>query len=275
MQLVIGWRGLARIAREHGDLEDIEAHPIYKDQIDELRASGHPLVNPATGELNIDPNDKIMVDAANRSDDKIVGAVALARIAGRSRPLTHVLTRDEIEKRRAVGQGNTPAWRNWLAEQCRKTVIRALLNSGRIQLAPTLADVLRSDEVAEADHDPVEHVQVAQVEPIDEKPDPGPDQEVATVCHEIRRQFHERDLTPAECQEIAKNAIGHEIRSLEAESLPDLHRLLTFVERTPAKGADDDDPPPAKPIRPEPVFPAAAEAAQDAPGEVNPDDVPF
>jgi phage RecT family recombinase len=148
IQALVGYRGLVHLAMQSGMVEDVQAFVLYRDEMESLRETRAPLIDPASGEPNIIPDNRL-IDGVTRTDDDIVGAMAIARIKGRSRPITHTMTKDQIEKRRLAGQGNTPAWKNWYAEQAQKTAIRGLLRSGRVPLGRQADAIKRamSDEV--------------------------------------------------------------------------------------------------------------------------------
>src|SRR5262249_36560920 len=51
----------------------------------------------------------------------------------------------EIEKRRAKGQGDTPAWREWYRRMCVVKAFKSLLRSGLVPLTKVMSEELKSD----------------------------------------------------------------------------------------------------------------------------------
>lgn len=133
VQAQVGYRGLMFLAEQTGQIDDIGAMVIYREEFERLREEGLRVVDRQTGEINLDEEDRILGGVCTKDED-IVAAVAWVRLKGRPKQLTQLMTRDQIEQRRKAGHGNTPAWKQWYPEQCRKTVIKALLRSGRVPL---------------------------------------------------------------------------------------------------------------------------------------------
>lgn len=148
VQAQVGYRGLIHLAMMSGMVEDVQAFVVYQSERDYLTENKLPMIDPQSGEPNIVPDNRLL-SGTKLEDKDIVGAIAVARIRGRSKPMTMTMTRDQIEKRRQAGQGNTPAWKNWFPEQSCKTVIKALLKTGRVPLGRQSESIRRAmaDEV--------------------------------------------------------------------------------------------------------------------------------
>lgn len=110
-----GYKGFQKLARNSGEVQMIDAHAVYKDDVFEYEYGLEPKLRhiPALGE---------------RRDEDITHAWAAVKYKDGASGF-RVLTRDEIEKRRRVSkQSNGPAWTGWYAEMCAKTAIRAFAN---------------------------------------------------------------------------------------------------------------------------------------------------
>lgn len=196
VQAQVGYRGYMFLAEQSGQIDDIGAMVIYADEFEALRAEGVRLVDRKTGDLNLDEEDRIM-GQVDTSDENIVAAIAWARIKGRPKQITQLMTRDQIEKRRKAGHGNTPAWKSWYPEQCRKTVLKALLRSGRVPLGAhhrRIMSALEAEDAARA---------VPEAEPVTATIMPEPLPSIEVLDHQRR----ENDPLPSD-EDRAQELLG-------------------------------------------------------------------
>ncbi len=121
---MIGYKGWIELARQCGVWMD--ANCIYEGEAFHY--------DRGTGEIT-HPFDFTV----NRDDDKLIGAYAVARTKQFERPVSFVLTRADIEKRKKRGVGSQPAWSTDYAAMCRKSAIRALMTSGLVPVTPAVS----------------------------------------------------------------------------------------------------------------------------------------
>lgn len=135
---IIGYRGLIDLAMRSGDVEDIGAEVVYKDELDD----NVPFVDRQTGDVNHNPDPFRDVDPK-----KFYGAYAWAKLKGRTRLVTRCMGIEEVKKRRAVAQTDA-IWTEWPKEMVIKTVLRALLTSGFIHLGEKI-ELMAEHEAAQ------------------------------------------------------------------------------------------------------------------------------
>jgi len=112
-QFIPGYRGLIDLARRSGEIEDIYAHCVYRDDAFHLELG-------AKTELRHTPNLEVP-----RLDENIVGAYMVAYLKGSDRPHIEFVPRQDIDKVRASSKaGKFGPWKDWFAEMCRKTAVR-------------------------------------------------------------------------------------------------------------------------------------------------------
>lgn len=124
-----GYKGLLKLMANTGEIEEQSAVVVYSCDKFEPRMVGSRWVVDYTPCL--DPK-------ASRTDADITFAFYTAVLKG-GRVVFEFVTRDEIEKRRACGQGGGP-WKNHFAAMCRKTAIR---KAGLGGMVPTSAEIVR------------------------------------------------------------------------------------------------------------------------------------
>ena len=122
------------LARRSKDIASLDAGVVYKgDSFAFDRATGR-VEHPYSFDVD-------------RSDKEVVGAYAIARIKGSDYPIVVVLSRAEIEKRRARSAASKSGpWVTDYAAICRKTALRALLTSGLVPLTIEMQDAMESEQ---------------------------------------------------------------------------------------------------------------------------------
>jgi phage RecT family recombinase len=153
---IVGYRGLIDLALRSGNIEDLGAEIVHKDEIDPSK----PFFDRLTGDVNHNPDPFREFDEGNYQ-----GAYAWAKLKGRTRLVTLALSASEIRKRKSYAQTDK-IWNEWPKEMVIKTVLRALLNSGFIPMGEKLAllgeqedrqeEEIKQAEAEEATEAPVE-----------------------------------------------------------------------------------------------------------------------
>lgn len=124
--LIVGYRGLIRLARQSGEIDSIEAHPVYEKDKFKLR---YGLQQELEHEpyLAGDPGPLLFVYAVARLRD---GGTQL-----------EVMTKAQVDKIRGMAKGgNSKAWSDSYDEMARKTVVRRLCKY--LPLSPEKAEPL-------------------------------------------------------------------------------------------------------------------------------------
>lgn len=252
---IVGYRGYMWLAELSGVVEDIGSMVVYRDEFERLREDGLRIIDRKTGELNLDEEDRILAadeGGVNTSDGQIVAAVAWCRIKGVDRQKSILLTREQIEKRRQCGQGNTPAWRNWYAEQCKKTALRALLTSGRVRLGAhgrLLEAALERDEQSAGSADGgevIRHVEATVVQPDptpsieeldharrEDNPLPSDDDRKAELTSDIWSMAERGDIDSDTVVGWCQDRHGCSVEDAGVEALEDVRRALEAGEIQP------------------------------------------
>ena len=113
LQLVIGYRGMEKLAWQTGEVESIDAEVVRTNDRFVFRKGTEVLVEWEPN-LTDEPGD-------------IVGAYACVKLKNGGK-LARFLTRSEIEKiRNSSKSKNSPAWSNWWTEMARKCVLKRTL----------------------------------------------------------------------------------------------------------------------------------------------------
>jgi recombination protein RecT len=133
----LGYKGLAHLARNSGEIVRANAAPVYQWEIDrEVFDYMHepPVIT-----------HKWVPDAPEKPDPKtIVGAYAVIELRGGQR-VQCWLSREQIEKRRKVASSKSGPWSTWYPEMCRKTALRAILNGGLVPISVHMRDAMDGD----------------------------------------------------------------------------------------------------------------------------------
>lgn len=113
LQLIIGYRGMEKLAWQSGEVDSIDAEVVYtKDNFvfkkgTEVFVEWSPFLQGDRGE--------------------VVGAYACVKMKSGGK-LARFLTKEDIEKIRNVSKSkDSPAWRNWWDEMARKCVLKRTL----------------------------------------------------------------------------------------------------------------------------------------------------
>ena len=138
---VVGYKGLCKLARQSGEVMNIEAELIYEgEHFVYHRGTSQKIEHPF--EMDVDRTD----------DSKIRGAYACVWIRGSERPEVWVMNRAEID---AVREQHAPRnregrvvgpWKDDYAAMARKTPLRRLLMSGRVPVSAELAQMVASED---------------------------------------------------------------------------------------------------------------------------------
>lgn len=140
VQFQTGYRGMIDLALRGGQVLSIDAHVVYTGDQFEYRYGTEPF-------LDHTPN------LEEPGDRRCVYAVAKLRAGG---TVFRVLPFTEVERRRARGHGDTPAWRDDYDAMSMKTAIRAL--SPFIPQTPEFAEAQRLDDSVRTEIAPLEDV---------------------------------------------------------------------------------------------------------------------
>lgn len=113
---LVGYKGLLKLARQSGEIEDISATVVYAGDDFSYTAGTSPNVHHV-------PNLQ-----GPRGDADIVAVYAVAWLRGSPRPHVEVMTVQEVNAvRRASRSGGSGPWKDWYGEMARKTVIRRII----------------------------------------------------------------------------------------------------------------------------------------------------
>ena len=130
--LVVGYRGLLKLARQSEQVLNIEARVVYQTDALEVEYGDNPHIT-----------HKPDLAAEDPKDGDIVGAYAIAWLKDVPKPTFVYMNRSQIEKRRKVSKaGGSGPWVSWYPEQCRKTVLRQL-----VKLIPSNRDLATAIEL--------------------------------------------------------------------------------------------------------------------------------
>ena len=132
-----GYRGLIELARRSGDVQDIDAHIVYKNEYESERFQIAYGMKPILVHLPIIVGDR----------GEPIGAYAIARMTdGVMKPLFMNMEELAKVKRSSKASANGP-WVDWPEEMMKKTVIRRLCKM--LPLSPDMEKAIEFDnEVA-------------------------------------------------------------------------------------------------------------------------------
>jgi len=154
----IGYRGLMELARRAGVHVDTDG-VVYRQEVE------RGLFTAELAPFSL--SHRFSLEDIGRSDGELVAAYASCVVDGAR--VGVILTRADLDKRRnrAMGGGNKGPWSTDYAAMCRKSAIRALLQSGKVPLsAEVLAGLGKTDEARQA-------VQAPEAPRIEVQPEPA------------------------------------------------------------------------------------------------------
>ncbi|MCP3882374.1 MAG: recombinase RecT [Sulfitobacter sp.] len=135
--LIIGFRGYMTLAMRHPDVVKISAKCLFKGQHFRYDA----VTDAFEHEMKLDDD---------MSEENLIGAWCRVKLRNCDEPITLVMNRTQLDERRnksAASQGNF--WKNHPIAMYRKTVIRALLNSGEVPRSTELANAIAFEQAEE------------------------------------------------------------------------------------------------------------------------------
>ena len=110
-QAIVGYQGLLVLARNSGEIENISAHVIYKDDTAHIDVANATIKH----EMNL---------YGSRDDSSIIAAYCMVHLKGGGRHL-EVMTKGDIDKiRKRSKAGGSGPWVTDYSEMARKTVTR-------------------------------------------------------------------------------------------------------------------------------------------------------
>jgi recombinational DNA repair protein RecT len=205
-------RGWLHLMHQSGRLDFLDADLIFQPEV------RSPMRLP-NGAVNHEPD---WLNRDDFTDDQIVGAYAHAKLKGQERYVAAFLSIKEIEKRRKMGQGETPAWREHYHRMCVVKVLKALARSGLIPLSP-VARIVAADEddeempaaptVIQAAPQPVQRMHPAywdagqkeQFESLNKDPMPTDEDATEMALGALRALIDQKDATPQDLELVTKH----------------------------------------------------------------------
>lgn len=134
------YRGWMFLMLASGQVEWLHADVIYRQEV----VPGMPLRDPMTDRILHVAND---LERDTYKDDDIAAAYAMCKLKGSERIVSVLLTRGNINKRRAASKApNSPGWTKWFPQMCCAKAFQALGRCGRVPLTPQLREALQDDE---------------------------------------------------------------------------------------------------------------------------------
>lgn len=189
----IGYKGLVKLGKQHAGVEWINCEVVHKDEVFDA--------NFATGEITHKFNPTV-----NRMEEQdYVAAYAIARIKGVDGVVPHIMGATQILERKmaspAAKKGNG-VWA-WADVAWKKTVLRGLFQSGKLQIDSVLADAIAADDLIDNED--------AQGEQIAERA------EVINVISKIEEAESEDEIEVEALEDNAED-LESAIESFETES---------------------------------------------------------
>ena len=163
----IGYKGYLELAERHaGVLKRPEGFLVYQEEPFDY--------DPVMGEVKY----KWLGDEVDRSDAKIRYGFVVMRLRDcPDYPVFHVMTRTQIEKRRARSEAKKGPWETDYPEMALKTVIRDMAHRGKMPMTPQLAEAVNREVMREVEAIEPAEVRVTDVEdPFKTEPTTNPKQ---------------------------------------------------------------------------------------------------
>jgi len=136
LTVIVGYKGLMRLAHNSGAVKRLSAAPIYRYEIKE--GLFHYSHEPPEIKHAWSPDAP-----AALPDEEIVGGYGLAEMADGQR-VQCWLSRAQLDKRQRMAAEYGIA-RDWYPEWVRKTCLRALLNSGSVPLSADMVEAIAAE----------------------------------------------------------------------------------------------------------------------------------
>lgn len=137
VQLILGYRGLVKLARDSGNIATIEARCVYANDLFRLEYGLHPVLEH-TPTIDRDPG-------------KLIAVYAIARFTGGSGDDVQfeVMSAAQVDGIRngSKAKGDQSPWSTNYDEMARKTVVRRLAKM--LPLSIKAADAIQQDDLAE------------------------------------------------------------------------------------------------------------------------------
>lgn len=141
IQGMVMYRGWMHVAKAAGLLEWCDADVMYRQEVN----VNAPLRDPVSNRVLHQSHE---LGREDYSDDDIVGAWGMAKLKDSDRIVSVILTRKNINKRRAMSKApNSPSWTNWFPEQCRAKAFQALFRSGKVPLSKVMRQLADEEEI--------------------------------------------------------------------------------------------------------------------------------
>ena len=143
-QFIPGYRGLIKLARWSGEITDIYAQPVYRDDIFEWMMGDRPSIK------HVRPLDSSV------ADEDLIGAYMVAHILNGGTQI-EVMNREQLEgiKARSPSKRDGKVIGPWVtdfAEMCRKTVTRRGCKWLPMSIEEPLAQAVQHETAIEADY---------------------------------------------------------------------------------------------------------------------------
>ena len=132
----VQYQGWQHLAMGSSAIEWMHADVVYKQ---EQPPKGTPFLDPVTNRPN---HEAQHFERDNWKDDDIVGAYCTIKLKGHERHITRVLSRTNLNKRRAMAAENSGAWINWFAGMCAGKAIKACCQSEQVPKTKQMAMAL-------------------------------------------------------------------------------------------------------------------------------------
>ncbi len=149
---IIGFRGYLDLAMRSGQLQDVGAEIVYKDEVPK---DGSPFFKER-GVRAQPPSDPFREFDAKQFH----GVYAWAKVKGRDQLACISLSAADVAKRRKKAQTDR-IWSEWTREMILKTAIRALMNSGMV---PQGELIERADDMQRVQDEEIRSIEATVIE---------------------------------------------------------------------------------------------------------------
>lgn len=142
--LILGYRGLAELARRSGEIRSMDARVIYAGEDASIEAGSDGIRVRHTISLTVDRSGITPKNAAER----LIGAYATVTTKDGA-TYCEFITVGQIEERRkrgGSGKGSKTPWDTDYVAMARKSALRALLGGGLVPMSAEILNVVERDE---------------------------------------------------------------------------------------------------------------------------------